>query len=850
MKTLFRILLWSPLVLVLLVVIVTAVFEDRIGKLVLGQVNEQFGTTIEAQRFGLSLWRHFPAVGGELEGVRVAGAFGEPLLVAETAGFELPYSVLWGGEVALNTLYLEDCTLRIVFDERGRANYDIFDTTKGEQPATAGRIGIRRARFDNVRLRYDHAQLDQHADLLIETGEASGDFGATDFLLASEAELRSYEVRLEDTRYLLDKAVRYRTKLAVDTEAGTYRLRDTHVAVEDNAFRVAGEIETAAQHTRFDLEYASEAAELGRVLRLLPPPYSDYLRDVDSDGVFTVSGTVEGRLSATEQPALQANLTLEDGSLGTGLFDAALSDIAFAATYTNGAERNARTSKLTVDNFRGRIGEERIALDLAVQNFDDPYLNLRANGAADIAPLGEVLDLPGLAGAGGVLVVDDLRVKGRYARLFDPARISGVDMSGILTADDLRITYHDKPLGIRSGRVTLANNRVTLDALRLYGQESDLTLRGTVDNLLPVLLADSLNSKKATLRLDLTADARRLDLDNLFHLADLSGSDTTFVSKGAQTAANTARRTELTKLLRGKIEANAAAFAYEQLTGEDFRGEVRFERDRFLLRGETVAMGGTYALDGTLDLRAAPHLHAQVKGLDVDAHTLFEQAENFGQTFLEARHLDGRLRGHAVIDAYWDTEGAFRYDDLEVAAVLRILDGNLKDFALLENFEDYIDGGTLRDVHFTDLNGFLRIRRGEVFLCKTFIQTNAANLHVSGRHGFDQRFQYFMRVNAGQVAANLLFKKYKGDRPLPDRSSGLFNFHYVVEGDVDDFTYGTDKSRVKKAFERSVVVQRQVKKVLKKAYPNLTFTAPAAAGVAPRASVPPIRENEEEYLDF
>ena len=860
MKRLFKILVWTILLLVVAVVALTFLFEDRIGRVVLGQVNQQYGTTIEAQRFGLSLLRRFPAIGGELEGVRVAGAFGDPLLEAQTAGFELPYSVLWGGEVELKELYLENCTLRIAFDERGRGNYDILPAGKGE--AAAGRLGIQRARLDDVRVLYTNAQLDQAADVLVETGEVSGDFGATDFILSSEARVRSQEIRLADTRYLIDKSIDYNTQLAVDTEAGTYRMKDTRLAIEENAFRLDGTITQAADYTGFDIEFDSEEANLGKVLRLLPPPYNGYLKDIEGDGRFTVNGTVDGRLSAIEQPAITVNVDLKDGELGTSLFSADLSDIAFAATYTNGDKRRAQTAKLTLSDFTGRIGKEYIELDLAVQNFDDPYFNLSMNGAADIAPLQDLLEVAALESASGVVEVRNLRMKGRYERLRNPAQIDRVAIDGILVADGLEVRYNGKQLGVTEGRVLLNGNRTRLENLKIKGEESDLLLRGTVDNLLPVLLADSLDRYAAKLELDLEAEARTLDLDNLLHLTDVGEAEVAeMTAKGEATAGvNTARRSRLTNLLRGRIDAQVAAFSYNLIEGEDFDGAVVFNKDYLLLDGDAVGMEGRYTFGGRLDFAGAPHLRAQVKGLGVNAHQLFSQAENFGQTFIQADNLDGTLNAYTVVDAYWDERGEFLYDKLLVRAGMGIVDGNLKDFALLENFEDYIDRDQLRDVQFKDLKGFFEIRRGEVRICKTQVASNAVDrLYVSGRHDFEQNFNYYIRVDAGEVLAKKLFGNDKTDK---DKKKGLINLHYVVEGDVEDFEYERNKSRVRDNFRTADSVQRRVIKELTRVFPDIRFGAPATTAVAdpglpaertPNRQQPaprPADEGDDEYIDF
>ena len=857
MKRFFRYLLLTVLLLLLAVVGLTFLLEDRIGRVVLDRVNQEYGTTIEAQRFGLSLLRHFPAVGGELEGVRVAGAFGEPLLEAQTAGFRLPYGVLFGGEVALDNLYLEDCTLRVAFDERGRANYAIFPTSKGETTNEAARLGIQRARLENVRILYRHDQLRQAADLLVEAGEVKGDFGATDFILASNAEVRSNFIRSKNTRYLVDKALTYTTQLAVDTETGTYRLKDTRLAVEENAFFLDGTIAQLPDGTDFDIEFDSEEADLGKVLRLLPPPYTDYLTAIEGDGLFLLNGTVDGRLSATEQPAITVNMELTDGELGTGLFSTELSDIAFHATYTNGERRNARSSELTLSDFTGRLGDERIELDLAVRNFDDPHLTLSMNGAADIAPLQEFIDLPRLRGAGGVVEVRNLRVEGRYAHLRDPARIKRVDIDGILVADDLEVEYNGKTLGLPSGRLLLNGNRTELDHLQIRGEASDLTLRGTVDNLLPVLLADSLHTHRARLAFDLQADARTLDLDNLLHLADVSEEEVAeMTAKGASTeGVNTARRSRLIDLLRGSIRAQVANFGYELIEGEDFRGTVEFKDKHLLLAGDAAAQEGRYTLSGRLDYGAAPHLRAQVKGLGVDAFELFRQAENFGQSFIEADNLDGTLNAYTVVDAHWDKQGAFLYDQLLVRAGLGLENGSLKDFALLESFESYFKGGDLSEVQFRDLRGFFEIRRGEVRICKTQVASNAVDgLYVSGHHDFDQNFRYFIRVDASEVVLEKLF----GRRRNREGRGGLGHMNYVVEGNVDNFDYETDRKRVLTNFATADNVQRRVIDELQRAFPEMRLRRGARPGAdtAPPAErtreplLAPADDADEEYIDF
>ena len=264
---------------------------------------------------------------------------------------------------------------------------------------------------------------------------------------------------------------------------------------------------------------------------------------------------------------------------------------------------------------------------------------------------------------------------------------------------------------------------------------------------------------------------------------------------------------------------------------------------------EARGMGGTYRLDGSVDFTRQPHLEARVTGRGIDAHELFTQAENFGQSFIEARHLSGILDARTRVDAYWDETGSFRYDALRVSAEMTIRDGRLRDFALLENFEDYANRKALRDVRFDRLNGFLEVRRGEVWLCETQIESNAGKMAVSGRHTFEQDFLYALKVDATSVLARKLF----GDRKNKSRDAVGIYLNYIVEGDAEDFRYERDKDGVSDIFRRSANVQRRITKELK-VLPGLhSVTARLPAERDRRPSLPPSAsgdETEDEYLDF
>ena len=108
----------------------------------------------------------------------------------------------------------------------------------------------------------------------------------------------------------------------------------------------------------------------------------------------------------------------------------------------------------------------------------------------------------------------------------------------------------------------------------------------------------------------------------------------------------------------------------------------------------------------------------------------------------------------------------------------------------------------IRD-RFVDMRNWFEIKKERLYIPVMFIQTNALNLLLSGEHSFENRFDYNIKVNAGQV----VFAKFKKHNPKlepqPAKKRGLFNLYFNAFGDLEDYEVKTNKKKVNKAFKMS-----------------------------------------------
>ncbi|MEN0050984.1 MAG: hypothetical protein AAF806_28220, partial [Bacteroidota bacterium] len=228
-------------------------------------------------------------------------------------------------------------------------------------------------------------------------------------------------------------------------------------------------------------------------------------------------------------------------------------------------------------------------------------------------------------------------------------------------------------------------------------------------------------------------------------------------------------------------------------------------------------------LNGTMYFEDEPRLKTKLKLRGVDGEKFFAQSENFGQEILTDKNIRGDMNANIVIYAYWDEQMNFSYEKLRVLAGIGIEEGELIDFEIFTYFSTFVKMEDLKHVRFNDMQNWLEIRDQKIFIPVMFIQSNAINLTLNGEYTFDYAFDFNIKVNAGQVAANR-FKKHNPELvPLPTKRQGFFNLYYKIYGNADNYKYEMANREVKRDFERSERRKNQIRESLENEFQDVVL---------------------------
>lgn len=830
---LIKIVGFLTLLLVIVPLLAVQLFGGPIARRVVRSLNARLQTEIVIEAVDLSFFRSFPNLSADLQGVTVAGSDGSRLLEADHLACLLDLSSLFG-KIRVHGIVIESGKLQLFTDVDGNKNYQLMGyTSVGEQydnngegeGADAGASKVEfaadLARLRDVTLVYQDARLRTDALITVADATFSGDFGAQSYQLDTEADIKVVYLDQDGERYADKQSIELTSRTRIDQTSGGYTFSPMRLTAGELTVEATGQLMPTEEGYRSNLTFNSTSGNLTDIFSLLPPAYAASLGKLESRGDLKLSANVDGEWTDNSYPRINGRLEFTNGRLGSPRMNVSARDLSLSATfaYLDGPRGGIQT--FSIDRLSGNFRGEAFDIKLKMEDLNDPRISFSANGSIPIATLPAFFDVEPLTEGAGFLKLDNVTLSGRYADMIAPRRMGRVSSSGAISLEDGELTYNERNIELPQGTLVLNDNALTVHDLRLRMSNTDLTFNGSAGNLIPVLFADSLNTQDAALSFAATLTGSRLDLGELLALSEPTEAEREEAEETGTTDSlarrSVARRARLTDLLDGTFEADLKSWKWEKMVGENFRGQLAFSPGQLDVRGITEAMEGQFRIDATTFFQYTNRIEARLTATDVDVNEFFAQSENFDQEVLTADNLRGRLNAQLLLDLYYDTLGAMDYELMRIRAGIEILDGELRDFGMLENFAFALKAGDLDRVRFTRLANYFEIRERTIYIPAMFIQSSAINLTLSGSHTFDQYLDYSVRVNAGQVLANKISRHDDRLEVLPARN-GLFNLYYTIDGPLATYTVESNKGVVKDAFRRSAYRRDRIKAELEERF--------------------------------
>ena len=837
MKTIKKVLKIVAVSLIALLVVSVAVgfmFSKQIGNRVLTEVKKELTTEMDVKDFSIELFSGFPNASLNFKDVVIKDVSGNNLLETQKIAFRFGLFSLFDSNIDVKSILIDDGALLIQYDKKGRPNYTIFKESKSQE-SSSKKLSIREAKLADIEVIYENKKSKQEGHGSIENATFSGVFSSTKFKVESTAELKMTFVELGTERYFAGTNISYDADILVDLEKGSYTFKHCDVFLADSKIDLKGKIITGKKGTDFDLKLKSNEGYLSSIFQLFSEEQQAKLDGIKTKGKIYVDGQVKGRLTAKRKPDVKFKFGLKKGKLYDGRLSEPITDFSFKGELLSVGNK----SKLSLKNIKGFVNNHGFGGELLIKNLDAPYIDCGFKGAIPISLIYGFLGDDNSITGQGELKVKDFNLEGYYSDMSNPKRVHKIKANGEINVDDAGFLVKEQEIIMDKGRLIFDEKKLKLENIKIDGIGHEVLLTGYVKDFIPVIFSDSKNSKKAQLDFLLNISAKELDLQGVMSVLV---PETKENKKETSVAKQEDIDLAFATYLHGDFKADIDAFSYGDIKGKNFEGKVSFRGVEVNITGDAEAMRGDFSIEGEGYLIDKPTLKTFLVLEGVDVKEFFRQTKNFGQNFLTHKSLKGSLSSRMIIEASWNKKGIFQDDKLTVLSEMKIHDGEMINFSMMDNFASFVKVRDLKHIKFKELENWMEIKNRKIYIPTMFIQSNAANLLVSGQHSFDQKISYNIKVNAGQIIASK-FKKYNPRlSPQKAKRKGWFNLFYTIKGATEDFDYRTDKRGVKKAFARENNRKRRIRRVL-----NSEFGSAKTHSIASHntSTIRPIDESDD-----
>ncbi|QJB30990.1 AsmA-like C-terminal region-containing protein [Chitinophaga oryzae] len=497
-KKIIRVALISLAALLLLIGIAGGILysqQQRLTQLAVDELNKQFAGELVLEKSSISPFSNFPYVSIALHHVRFFAnkrMDGKPLYEVEKlyAGFSLPD--ILRGRYQVRIVVVANGKVDIARAANGDVDLIRAHAFKSDSTAAAAAdsaealsLDLKKVILKNIDVTYRDAasgwKIVSHIEKIKTSFKMEGDRIALEL---DSKMLFDFTSRTDSTLFR-NRKVSMDLKGNYDLSKQQLALAPSTVRLENASLSLAG---TAAmgKETMLDLQVKGDRPDLNLLFALVPNDIAAMMEKYRRDGRIFFDGTVKGKLSKNEMPAIRVNFGCENVWFQNKNIDRKVDSLGFKGYYTNGDAHTLKTSELHLLGINAKPGQGVFRGNFVMKDFTDPHIVMQVYSELDLKFVGEFLGIKDLEQLQG-----QIALKMNFKELVDihlPEQQLAKLKEGIqseLTVTNLEFRIPNYPLPVRKMNLhaQVRNGSLLLDSIAFRIGSSDIKAGGSISDL-------------------------------------------------------------------------------------------------------------------------------------------------------------------------------------------------------------------------------------------------------------------------------------------------------------------------------------------------------------------------------
>ena len=785
MKKLFKILGIVILVLVIALIAAPFLFKSQLEDLLKRSINENLNATVDWEEFDLSLFSSFPKAALQIKNFSVINKepfAGDTLASGQVLQLDMGVMQLFktssGKPIAVDAIQLDDAFVNIKVDSLGNANYDIAkETTNTSGDTLADNSGsfkfdVQHYELNNSRINYLDQSTNTYLRLTEVNHEGDGDFSAAISNLNTKTDaLASFD--LDGVNYLNNNKISLDAVIEMNLPEQRYTFKENRALINKLPLVFEGYVQINETNNEMDLSFKTPSSDFKNFLAVIPEVYAKNLDGVTTTGDFTVNGRINGVVDETHIPRLNIEIQSDNASFKYPDLPKKVEDITIDTRIVNETGLLEDTY-LSLNNLNFRIDQDVFNAKGRIDRLTtNPLIDLALKGKLNLANLDKAYPLELDQDINGMLSVD--MTTNFDMQSVEKEQYQNIKSSGTAALKDFSYVSPElpNPLTISETNLTFNPGTVTLQNLDAKTGKTDISANGSIDNLIPFLVA------KQNLKGRFTVKSNTIDLAD-FSVVDDPAKTEASTADSKATSAEAAIK--IPSFLDAGIDFTAGKVIYDNITLTNVKGNLSVADETARLNNiQSAVFGGKIALDGNVSTKnATPTFGMDLSLNDVSISQSFEGLEMLQQLAPIAQALQGALNTTINLKGNLNNDLTPVLTSLAGNALAQLLTVEVdpEKMKLLNLLNGKLDFINLNKLDLSNLKTQFSFENGLVTVKPFDFDVEGVNVAISGTHSLENTMNYkvdldvpgtFLGAKLGGTLASLSkqdLESYTVDLPI------------------------------------------------------------------------------------
>jgi hypothetical protein len=753
-----------------------------------------------AKDVDISVWRYFPSVGVQIKNLSyVDTVYKKPLFRAGLISVQVSVFDLAGTDKEIKKIYLKDAEFNLFTDSTGYTNGYLLkpkvpqkvDSTSG---GDGGTVLVQRIELENFRVSIRDALKRKQFDFHIRDLDAGLTPSGNIWQIKAEENILvgGLGFNMNNGQFLHNKTVEGIMNLEFDKAGKKLQLKPSQLKIDGQPFDLEADfrfLETLV----FNLRARTKGINYKKATTFLSPN----IQAKTAIGALNQPLDVDARLMvpSVNDREVKIHVDWSTSKNEIALPMLTFTNAAFTGCYDNevtkGRPRNDSNSRLTFRQLAFEYNGIKMHTDsLIINNLTTPTISFRVLGNCTAAELEKNFQSEAIKFRSGSANLNIFYDGPLLANLEFLKRVS-VD----LDIHDVGMQYVPKQIDLSNchGRVIVGYDSLRIDSLNFMVGKSRFHIDGHGRNLSSIGLGDgdaanvifNVSSPSINLRDYLSL----LDENEAAANKELSGRRQQQKAQGSGNIFSTADNL----LQNGTIALNlhVGEIIYNRFNGKNVQALAMLGNDWFKIKKASIQhAGGILSLTASLDKKGAQHkATASASMSNVDVKQVFYAFDNFGQSGITYKNLNGRLNCKADVQTLISPKGTVIPRSTFGTVDFSIKNGALLNYEPISKVQDVaFKNRDFDHIYFAEIKDKIAIKGNEIWIPKLEIQSTVLSLFVEGIYDLAGKNTDFTI----QVPISNIFKRDKDYKPKLKGSGGASIYVRARTDDNGQLKFGLD----------------------------------------------------------